>query len=267
MRLYRYATREGTRGIRAWVTLHGRDAALIDGRIEAYVASGARHTGIGLSVDDGVDGVLAFVGVRHVVNVWVAVGSTALAARLRIRYLPDVHIARIDFHDRAVWWQFWTDKWGWSSATPRWRDGVWHWWDTLTGKAVRTSEIIDGPTDVLVPMPEGTYVATATIERSTWRRPRWPWPRTITTAKLDVVSRPGPDGPYLPEVDDDGRRPAGYIPTPGKGENPWDCGPDGTFAMSCPARTIEDGVGQLVASVLRDRRRRGAPATYAEPIQ
>jgi hypothetical protein len=54
---------------------------------------------------------------------------------------------------------------------------------------------------------------------------------------------------------------------PGKGENAWDCGPDGIFAMSGLGRTVEEAIGHVVAAALRDRHRRGHDHAYAEPIE
>ncbi|NIR37012.1 MAG: hypothetical protein GWN73_14435, partial [Actinobacteria bacterium] len=47
MRTHRYIVREGTRGLRAFVTIYGHgDRTLAEARFEGYIASGARHTGI-----------------------------------------------------------------------------------------------------------------------------------------------------------------------------------------------------------------------------
>jgi hypothetical protein len=268
--LHYWGAREGSRGGR-WhlIARRGEDGPeVLTVRAEGYVASGAQHTGVGVSADEDSAGLRLFAGLSKVTCGWLTVGSWPLASWARKRWgwvLPDVHIADLRFHDRAIWWEVWHSKWEHKASTPRWRSGNFHWWDCLTGKPAYTSEVTEGPVEVLVPMPEGAYRATVKLERLTWKRPRWPWPKVAYGFDLDVISRPGPDGPYVPD-EVDGARPAGYIPVPGKGENAWDCGPDGTFAMSGAGRTVERAIATVVEDVLRDRRRRGAPATYAEAI-
>lgn len=265
MRLHRYIHHEGPRGLRGFANLYDREETeLVATRVEAYVFSGARHAGVGVSTDDDTAGMAVFAGVPHLVNVWVTAGSPKLASaiwRRRRWSLPDIDVANVRFHDRAVWWSFWHPKDSWTRGTPRWRHGSFHWWDALVGKAVHRSEPVGDPVEIDVPLPEGCYRARVGMTRDSWHRPRWPWPSVVPRATIDVISRPGPDGPYVP---DDGR--PGYVPVPGKGENAWDCGPDGTFGMTCVARTVEEAIGHLVASVLRDRQRHAGTHRYAEPI-
>lgn len=267
--LHHWGAREGSRGGRWHLTANGGGHEALTVRAEGYVASGASHGGIGLSTDEDSAGVQVFVGVPKVACGWLTIGSWSLAswARKRLGWsLPDdLNVASLRFHDRAAWWELWHPKHEWKSGTPRWRHGNFHWWDFLTGKPVHSKEVTEGPVEVLVPMPEGAYRATVTLERRVWKRPRWPWPQVGHGFDLDVISRPGPDGPYVPD-EVDGERPLGYIPVPGKGENSWDCGGDGTFGMSGPGRTVEKAIATVVESTLRDRRRRGVPADYSEAI-
>lgn len=269
--LHYWAAREGSRGGRWHLTAQrGEDGPeVLAVRAEGYVASGARHAGVALSTDDEDAGLQVFAGIPRVACGWLTAGSWRAASWVRKRWgwsLPDnMHVVSLRFHHRAAWWELWHPKHEWKSPTPRWRYGAFHWWDFLTGKPVHSKEVTEGPVEVLVPMPEGTYQATVTLERSTWRRPRWPWSQVVHTFDLDVISRPGPDGPYVPD-EADGHRPPGYIPVPGKGENPWDCGGDGMFAMGGPGRTVEKAIATVVESTLRDRRRLGVPADYAEVI-
>ncbi len=261
-----WKTREGTRGVRAFshVRWGKREIEIVSARFEGYLFSGAAHTGVALSTDDDTAGVQLFAGVAHVACGWVTVGSPALAKVVYDRWkksLPEIDIAELKFHDRTVWWSLWHDKWSWASKTPKWRKGSFHWWDWLVGKPVYSSEVTHGPEPVGIPMPEGVYQATATLSTDTWRRARWPWATIRHGYNIDVVSRPGDDGPYLPE---DGK--SGYIPVPGKGENSWDCGGDGIFSQSGSARTVEDAIGAMVASALRTRTRHGGRHEYAEPI-
>lgn len=133
-------------------------------------------------------------------------------------------------------WNLWTPDSMWSSETPRWRNGSFSWSDALFGQVDYSGEDIE-TVDVLVPMPEGTYAGTVKVFESTWRRRRFPFLRqTMRRTEISV-----PDG----------------IPFPGKGENAWDMDDSATYSLTSPAKTPDEAVGALVASVLRDRRRYG----------
>lgn len=140
--------------------------------------------------------------------------------------------------DGAIWLSLWEDGMSWRSDDPWWTRATIRLDDLLLGKAKYATREIS-KREVKVPMPEGSYDATATLEHATWTRPRWPWrpfSKELLRVKIDV-----PKG----------------IGHPGKGENSYDCGPDATYGISTPARTVEEGIGKLVASVLRDRVRYG----------
>lgn len=99
--------------------------------------------------------------------------------------------------------------------------------------------------DVVVPMPEGCYSAKATQETRIWRR-RWYVPmRRCDHVWLDID---------------------GGIPYSGKGENSWDCGDDGLWGTG--GSTLEEAIGNAVASVLTSRRRHGhdSKGTGREPV-
>lgn len=136
------------------------------------------------------------------------------------------------FFDYGVWWHLWADPNNWSSKTPRWRDGSWHYLDTLLGKSVYSSESIAGA-DVLIPMPEGAYPATVKLTLDTWKRPRW-LARTLRRASVDMKTP---------------------IPHEGKGENSWDCGKDGLYGLSTCADTFEEAISKTTESALKSRRR------------
>jgi hypothetical protein len=143
----------------------------------------------------------------------------------------------VAFHDHAVFWSVGADDMGWSSGTPRWRHGAWH----PLGHFMRQGEpqVVE-QREVVVPMPERSYRGLAKLERSSWGFGKLP-------RAFDRVD-------YLVHIE---MLPGEQVPFPGKGENSYDCGEDATLGMSCPGPTIEDGVGRLVASVLRSRERHG----------
>ena len=139
----------------------------------------------------------------------------------------------------SIWWNLWTPSGSWSSQTPKWRNGCWHILDTLLGKQSYNRKVIEERT-VLIPMPEGSYEATIKLCEDTWSRPRW---------FKQVIRRI------------DASMPKG-IPHMGKGESEWDCGTDTTSGMCCPANSIFEGVGKIVADCLETRVRCGGWADY-----
>lgn len=141
----------------------------------------------------------------------------------------------------TILWRLWSSHSSWSSRTPKWRDGHWNVFDSTLGRH-RHSKIELSKTDVLIPMPERPYPATVTMFESTWRRQRFPFIRkSIRRAEVEID---------------------GGIPFPGKGENAWDCGDDAVFSSTFPATTVEEAIGKVVSSVMRDRRKNGGSYTF-----
>jgi hypothetical protein len=241
----------------------------------------ASHAGFSVETDDEA-GLRVFVGLWKLVNAWGAVGSPALRSwryrrgRARgkpFKVNPELNLVSLHFHGRAVWWQVWHPKWEHKRGTPRWRYGSFQAWDWLVGKPVSAAEtLFEEHADLL--MPEGVYRCTVVVRRRVWLRKRWP---ALVTVGYEVT----------PDADVDGT--AGYIPVPGKGENSWDCGPDGVYSQAGPltdpvfagltdtehplprerelrTRAVDAALAGLRGSVLETRRRRGAPADYAEAI-
>lgn len=139
--------------------------------------------------------------------------------------------------DRTVIrWSLWMSDSEWRSDDPKWRRGRVSLVEAILGKREMRWEPKDTHA-VLIPMPEKNYLATVELrDHVSWYK-RFPfWAQRIEHANIDIP---------------------GGIGFPGKGENAWDCGDDAIFAMSCPARTAEDAIGKVVASVLRDRQRYG----------
>jgi hypothetical protein len=148
-------------------------------------------------------------------------------------------------HDWALWWTLWRDPMGgWSRSIPRWRQGCFNVLDAVLGRTRYSCETLSEH-KVSIPMPEGPYPATLRLEKATWTRPRW-FRQVIFRASVDMA---------IP------------IPHEGKGENSWDCGKDALHGMTCPAKTVEDAVAEVVRSVLRSRRRYdgNAMAQYPAP--
>ncbi len=143
----------------------------------------------------------------------------------------------VSVHDFAVWWSLGVDDMGWTSKRPRWRDGCWH----PLGHLMRQGEPREvEERAVLVPMPERSYRASARLEQTRWGFTKLPRFFDRIDYHVDLKMAEGEQ-----------------IPFPGKGESAHDCGDDAAFGIYGPARTIEDGVGRMVASVMRSRVRHG----------
>lgn len=143
--------------------------------------------------------------------------------------------------DARLRWELWRDSSSWSTGTPRWRSGSWAPLDTLLD-STEYSERDQSRHIGAVYMPEGRYPVTIRFFESTWKRPRWPWPRVIVRADAEFETP---------------------IPFPGKGESDWDQGEDGYSSMTLPAATPEQAIAGIVESVLRQRRRHGGSVEWA----
>lgn len=170
---------------------------------------------------------------------WLIINPPRLHARLlkffRVEDYEDRTFS-LSFHDRALYWNLWTPSMEWDKKKHGRRQGAFDPLDFIFGRT-KYSEIPISEHVVEIPMPEGPYKATVKMAEARWRRPRWPfiWTRL---RRAEVT-------PLMP------------IPFPGKGENSWDCGEDATHSMTCGAETVDEAIGKMVASVMRDRRRNG----------
>lgn len=89
---------------------------------------------------------------------------------------------------------------------------------------------------VVVPMPEGNYPGRAYREHRVWQRARWPFSRRERTewwVDMDVAP-----------------------PTPGKGENSYDCDDDGIYGTGGP--TQAEAVANVTKAALRQREKYGS---------
>lgn len=155
-----------------------------------------------------------------------------------LSWLPRGRVSQIYWFQRALWIYPWSRRWEHRSSDPWWSRGkVIHFDDLLLGRTSFSTRTL-ARHQVLIPMAEGAYPATVRIEERTWKRPRW-FARHVAGADIDIP---------------------GGIPFMGKGENSWDCGEDGLFGMSCPAASVEEAIGKVVATVLTSRRKYGRPA-------
>jgi hypothetical protein len=134
--------------------------------------------------------------------------------------------------DWAIWFDFWDSQNGNGPS----RNFCFHIDDFFLGRSVYSDRTLEDGIQVAVEMPEGNYPATVRLFESSWKRPRWPWPKIVKRAEIEM------------------QKP---IPIPGKGENSWDMDDDATFSMVCAASTVQEAVVTLQRSILRDRERYG----------
>ena len=158
------------------------------------------------------------------------------------RFMPSVQFSAAWFGGNIQLHLFTTDE-DWIRDRPWHRNCV-----TIRVKEWFTGcaryECINGePFSILIPMPEGCYAGTAAKCRSTW------------TYRLGFKTVQEGYEFHIPN---------GGIPFSGKGENSWDCGDDG-LCGKFSSGTVEDGIGNVVASVLNSRRRYGS-ATHLRNI-
>lgn len=154
-------------------------------------------------------------------------------------------MADVSVHDWTLFWSFLCFDWGWSRQMPRWMSGSWRPGRTFFGRWIYETKMLEQRA-IVVPMPEGEYRGEAELRQAV-RGHRF---SPLKHRNIEVEIRLEQPIPYS-----------------GKGENSWDCGLDGLHGMSCQARSIEDAIGRVVASVLETRRRRGDPAKWPMTAQ
>lgn len=149
-------------------------------------------------------------------------------------------------HDRSVWVNLWHNDSCWSSEDKKvwpWEGNGWNWTihvvDRLLGDMKYEEGDVVDEQDTYVTMPEGRYPAHVEIRKVRWGRRWWkgPW---HYRASVELTS------PILFE---------------GKGENSWDCGEDGTYAMTLAAQrdrmSVHDATREVAMDALRTREKRG----------
>jgi hypothetical protein len=212
------------------------------GRLRACWDLWGHFCGVGIEFDGGEREVTLFLALPPV-SLWLTLGDVRLWRSLGYGSRE----VELRVHSCALWWTVWRDEMaGWDRSVPRWRQGSWHFVDTLLGPT-KYSKVDVEKHAIQIPMPEGCYPATATFERCTWKRPRW-FARVRDFTKVDVAA-------------------PGGIPHEGKGESAHDCGIDGLCGYSTEGHDLDAAIGDGVARALRYRQRRDGSrwAKYSEP--
>lgn len=234
-------------GIRAWWHFHSQRNRCIS--VELGWWHRFCHVGIECD-DDGWNGSIAFPPFFFHLSIegfplwqpqYKFVTTWDQSNPTREVWLVDRRECRIAIHDWTIWIFPWSKWCQWSRSNPWWVRGVhFNFKDFILGQPRYTYEPLGPPTGVLIMMPEGTYRATVTPQRQTWKRPRWV---RHTRDSFDIEIPKG-------------------IPFAGKGENSWDCGDDGLFGTSAEG-TLEEAIAKVRESVLASRKRYGMPSERA----
>lgn len=217
------------RGFRYFVNVWRKDRGYRDlFHVEAYALSG--WPSLSLQICHG----------KWTLHIGLYILSLYLSIPGKYRDYGKDRTASVSFYGGALSWRIWCDPMGWSSETPKWRDGYLNFVDLFLGRRKCTHTLVE-EREVLIPMPEKAYPATAKLENWVWKRPRW-FAKRIKRVSIDIP---------------------GGLPFAGKGENFWDCGDDATYAMTTgECNSITDGVGELVKSMLRRRVKNGGWSDY-----
>lgn len=215
----------------------------------------ARFTIIGLSLNSGDGNQIQFeLGIPWLLTFWLTFESPlfklimpGIWTKSYVRpgemwFMPVEREMGISIHDGIIWFRLWSNPLEWDSRQPWWWEFNFDYVDFILGKSKTETRVVDQG-QVNVPMPEGNYLVKYEKLLKINKRPRW-FAQKWTAFDLDLLKP---------------------IPIPGKGENSWDLDDDAIHNMYCPAATLEEAVGKLIASALRTRRRYGWE--YDEPVK
>ena len=151
-------------------------------------------------------------------------------------YVTGFHAWRDESEPLFFAWRLNRPTGEWSSSTPWWLDYSFSWegyWWKHTGAKTLSSE------DTTIFMPEGAYQWTIDKVEHTWVNRLG---QTKKRVSFDLKCKDGEQ-----------------IPHPGKGENPFDCGPDATYSLSGPA-PLRSAKERLIGSIMI---RRGSEPAYS----
>lgn len=207
--------------------------------VEIAVLSGRWHIGFDITPTgyDGHGNVCLNLGLG-LFSIYLGLGGKWLRA-LAHRLCPDGkdRSTSIRVFDSAIWLECWALD-DWNCTDPWWMRWNWHPLDTILGAYQHNATPLYAGTRMLA-MPERDYAVSIRMECASWKRPRWPFARTVVRADINCHSDP--------------------IPHPGKGENSWDCDQDATYSASIPAETPDEAIDQLRKSIMDRRMRYGGP--------
>lgn len=129
----------------------------------------------------------------------------------------------------AIWWRLWRNPM--IGEGRDWRDGCFHVDDFLLGRPQYSQSAHERHTANLL-MPEGVYPVKVELYTATWKRKRWPWPKTVKRANVTIESG---------------------LAVPGDGENDWDMDDDAIYESTFPAASVGEALELVRESALRQR--------------
>lgn len=141
-------------------------------------------------------------------------------------------------HDWMLFVDVWRQEHHYNSRDKWWVHNSFdlHPMDILFGRTKYSEGVTIRDEVVDFPMPEKSYRGRVQIQRNEWKRPHWPFPKMILRAHVDMEEP---------------------IPFPGKGTCAHNCGDDALHGSCFPCDNVEEAIGTVVGSVLRDRQRYG----------
>jgi len=200
-----------------------------------------KFCGLSLSMSREYENNLSFHISFPPISIWLTFEGRRLRRLAELFVTEDYSCERklsVKIHGGSIWWMLWMPTMESKADDPSWRTGNFNPIDFIFGRRKYTDLILDSGS-LTIPMPESNYSGEYKLTESSWVRPRWPWcplTKRCLYGNIDMKE---------------------MIPIPGKGENAWDCGQDGLWGLSCPAKNKAELISRIVESVMRDRLRRG----------
>ncbi len=203
-------------------------------------AQGANYCMLSVCFQDMAvgDGVLSFsIGIPKVYALWCHLERARWIERLPGvdwvgTYNSGERELSVRVHHGSIWWTLWRHPD--ISKSHDWRNSNFNPMDFVFGRKESTKHTILQPQEIFIHLPEGYYKGTISLVKIEWKRP-WSFQKeSIIRGEIEV-----PNG----------------IPIPGKGENSWDMDDDCLYSGSYPAKSVEEAIEALRASVFRDRQK------------
>ena len=133
--------------------------------------------------------------------------------------------------DWTIWGDFYSKTMESCSTDPWWMRWNIDLRDLFLGKSKYSKETLEEE-DVKIPMPEKKYDAHIKIQEETWKRTRWPFPKKVVRADIEIKEG---------------------IPHPGKGTCSHNCGEDALFGGVYCVTSIPDAICEVIKSVTKCR--------------
>lgn len=153
--------------------------------------------------------------------------------------MPQERVIGFSIVDGYVFVSLWENPNEWNRSDPWWWKFSINPVDKIFGHEKYTQREISASEQV-IELPEASYAARVKMLECTWKRPRWPFAKTMIRAEIEPVQ-----------------------PIPahaGKGENSYDLDDDFSCGMTCPASTPSQAARIYADSIMRSRKKYGLPS-------